>query len=43
MPLGFIGLGNLGGHLASSLLRADFGLTVHDRDEDAARSLLEAE
>ncbi|OIQ07512.1 MAG: 3-hydroxyisobutyrate dehydrogenase [Rhodobacteraceae bacterium CG2_30_10_405] len=32
MHYGFIGLGNLGGHLAASLLRAGFKLTVHDID-----------
>ena len=42
MRLGFLGLGNLGQHLASSLLRAGFPLTVHDRDEVAARPLLDA-
>jgi 3-hydroxyisobutyrate dehydrogenase len=40
--LGFVGLGNLGRHLAASLLRAGFPLTVHDRDEGAARGLIEA-
>ncbi len=30
MRYGFIGLGNLGGHLAASLLRAGFKVTVHD-------------
>ncbi len=40
--LGFIGLGNLGRHLAASLLRAGFPLTVHDRDEAAAEPLLTA-
>ncbi len=29
---GFVGLGNLGGHLAASLARAGFDLAVHDRD-----------
>ena len=33
---GFIGLGNLGGHLAASLLRAGFPLTVHDIDRRLA-------
>ncbi len=42
MRFGFIGLGNLGRHLAASLLRADFPLTVNDRDEAAALPLLEA-
>ena len=40
--LGFVGLGNLGRHLAASLLRVGFPLTVHDRDEAAAQPLLEA-
>jgi 3-hydroxyisobutyrate dehydrogenase len=42
MRLGFIGLGNLGRHLAASLVRVGFALTVYDRDEVAARPLLEA-
>ncbi len=32
MHYGYIGLGNLGGHLAASLLRGGFEVTVHDRD-----------
>ena len=40
--LGFVGLGNLGRHLAASLLRAGFPLTVHDRDPAAAPDLEEA-
>jgi len=40
--VGFIGLGNLGAHLAASLLRAGFEVTVHDRDERAAAALLDA-
>lgn len=39
---GFIGLGNLGVHLASSLLRAGFPLTVHDLNKNAAAGLLAA-
>lgn len=39
--LGFIGLGNLGRHLAASLLEAGFLLTVNDRDEAAVSSLVE--
>ncbi len=31
MKYGFIGLGNLGAHLASSLVRAGFAVTVYDR------------
>ncbi len=41
-PVGFIGLGNLGGHLAASLLRAGYPLTVHELDRGAASRLLEA-
>ena len=40
--LGFIGLGNLGVHLASSLVRAGFSLTVHDLNKAAATELLAA-
>ncbi len=36
MRYGYIGLGNLGGHLAASLLRAGFEITVHDRDKTLA-------
>ncbi len=32
MRYAYIGLGNLGGHLAASLANAGFKLTVHDRD-----------
>ena len=39
---GFIGLGNLGLHLASSLLRGGFDLTVSDLNKDAAQPLLAA-
>jgi 3-hydroxyisobutyrate dehydrogenase len=37
---GFIGLGHLGGHLAASLLKAGFRVTVHDRDEERGRRLV---
>ena len=40
--LGFVGLGNLGRHLAGSLLRGGFTLTVNDLDETAAAPLVEA-
>ena len=40
MRYGFIGLGHLGAPLAGSLLRAGFALTVHDRNEKAASTLL---
>jgi len=36
MRYGFIGLGNLGAHLAGSLLREGFALTVYDLNELAA-------
>ncbi len=36
---GFIGLGHLGRHLASSLVRAGFDVTVHDRDPAAVERL----
>lgn len=41
MRYGFIGLGHLGSHLAASLLREGFDLTVHDLNHDAARNLIE--
>jgi len=42
MRYGFIGLGNLGAHLAASLLRGGFALTVHDLDKAAADRLIAA-
>ena len=41
MRLGFIGLGNVGGKLASSVLRDGFELMVHDLQRSAAGPLLE--
>ncbi len=41
MRIGFIGLGNVGGKLAGSLLRNGFDLVVHDLDRGAAAALLE--
>jgi 3-hydroxyisobutyrate dehydrogenase len=38
MKIGFIGLGNVGGKLASSLLRNNFDLTVRDLDENLTNS-----
>ena len=38
--IGFIGVGNLGMHLAMSLLRAGFSLIVHDLNRSAAETLL---
>ncbi|TAM98419.1 MAG: NAD(P)-dependent oxidoreductase [Rhizobiaceae bacterium] len=41
MQYGFIGLGNLGGHLATSLLRSGFKVRVHDKERVAANPLVE--
>lgn len=41
LKIGFIGLGNVGGKLAGSLLRNGADLTVRDLDEDVARQFLE--
>ncbi len=41
MKIGFIGLGNVGGKLAGSLLRNGFELTVRDLDLTAAAPLLD--
>jgi 3-hydroxyisobutyrate dehydrogenase len=42
MRYGYIGLGNLGGHLAASLLRAGFDVTVYDKNRKLADRLLAA-
>jgi len=42
MRYGFIGLGNLGGHLAASLLRNGFALAVNDTDRGSAEPLVRA-
>ena len=42
MRYGYIGLGNLGGHLAASLLREGFEVTVHDVNRDLAKRLTDA-
>ena len=42
MKIGFIGLGNVGGKLAGSLLRNGLDLTVRDLDRDVARPFLDA-
>lgn len=39
---GFIGIGNLGVHLAGNLLRAGFAVRVHDVSRDAAAGLVSA-
>jgi len=41
MKVGFIGLGNVGGKLAGSLLRNKFDLTVRDLDENLTKPFLE--
>lgn len=41
MKIGFIGLGNVGGKLAGSLLRNGFELIVRDLDPEVARPLLD--
>ena len=40
--IGFIGLGNLGAHLASNLLQAGFGVWMHDLDRSTAKELEES-
>src|SRR5215470_13860422 len=40
MRYGYIGLGHLGAHLAGSLMREGFALTVHDRNPKTAEVLL---
>ena len=40
MKVGFIGLGNVGGKLASSLLRNKFDLTVIDLDSSLTKDFL---
>ena len=42
MKIGFIGLGNVGGKLAGSLLRNGYDLTVRDLSPEAAAPFLEA-
>jgi 3-hydroxyisobutyrate dehydrogenase len=39
---GFIGIGHLGFHLASSLIKAGFAVTLYDLNKEAATPLLEA-
>ena len=38
MKIGFIGLGNVGGKLAESLLRNKFDLTVRDLDQNLTKN-----
>ncbi len=42
MRVGCVGLGHIGRHLASNLVRAGHGVTVHDLDPAAAQDLVEA-
>jgi 3-hydroxyisobutyrate dehydrogenase len=42
MKYGYIGLGNLGGHIAASLQRAGFELVVHDLDRSLAQRHVDA-
>lgn len=42
MHYGYVGLGNLGAHLANSLLKAGFKVTVHDRNRKVAERLIDA-
>ncbi|MCV0427981.1 MAG: NAD(P)-dependent oxidoreductase [Roseibium sp.] len=41
MRVGFIGLGNVGGKLAGSILRNGYELTVHDLDQDLVDGFVE--
>ena len=41
MKIGFIGLGNVGGKLASSLLRNKFNLTIKDLDKKIEKSFID--
>ena len=41
MKIGFIGLGNVGGKLAGSIIRNGFDLTVRDLDKDVAQRFLD--
>ncbi len=41
MRVGFVGLGQLGGQLVASLIRAGFRVTVHDRDAAAQQRIVD--
>jgi 3-hydroxyisobutyrate dehydrogenase len=41
MHIGFIGLGNVGGKLAGSILRNGFDLTIHDLNEELVTSFVD--
>jgi 3-hydroxyisobutyrate dehydrogenase len=40
MKIGFVGIGNLGKHLAANLLRDNFEITLHDLNKEAAKELI---
>lgn len=42
MRVGFVGLGNVGGKLAGSVVRNGHELVVHDLDRNAAESFISA-
>lgn len=42
IPLGFIGTGNMGNHMAANLLKAGYPVTVYDKRREAAENLLRA-
>ena len=42
MKIGFVGLGNVGGKLAGSLLRNNFDLTVRDLDENLTKTFVDS-
>ena len=41
MKIGFIGLGNVGGKLAGSLLRNNFDITVRDIDDSLTNTFIQ--
>lgn len=40
--IGFIGLGNMGSHMAQNLLKAGYQLTVYDVSKDSVDNLVSA-
>ena len=41
MKVGFIGIGQMGGHMSRRVLEAGYGLTIHDLRKEAANALLD--
>jgi 2-hydroxymethylglutarate dehydrogenase len=41
MKVGFIGIGQMGGHMSRRILEAGYGLTIHDLRKEAANALLD--